>query len=63
VSQKIAQEHGGRITVESQPGKGSHFVIQIPAILANADSVNETIERNLSDGTSLHKLGTSGGQT
>ncbi|MGW8255918.1 MAG: sensor histidine kinase [Thermoguttaceae bacterium] len=32
VSQKIIQEHGGRIFVQSQPGKGAHFVFEIPAV-------------------------------
>jgi len=31
VSQKILQEHGGRIRVESQPGQGSRFTIEFPA--------------------------------
>ena len=31
VSQKIVQEHGGRIHVRSQPGLGSRFSIEIPA--------------------------------
>lgn len=30
VSQKIVQEHGGKISVESQPGAGSRFSIAIP---------------------------------
>jgi signal transduction histidine kinase len=31
VSQKILQEHGGRIRVESQVGKGSRFTLEFPA--------------------------------
>jgi signal transduction histidine kinase len=31
VSQKILQEHGGRIRLESQPGKGSRFTLEFPA--------------------------------
>jgi len=30
ISNKIAQQHGGIIVVESEPGKGSHFSIRIP---------------------------------
>ncbi len=31
VSQKILNEHGGRILVESEPGKGSCFTLELPA--------------------------------
>ncbi len=30
VTQKIVQEHGGSISVQSEPGKGSAFTIQLP---------------------------------
>ncbi len=33
VSQKILQEHGGTIHVESEPGKGSRFVLEFPVVL------------------------------
>lgn len=33
VSHKIVQEHGGRITVQSDPQNGTSFVIELPAVL------------------------------
>jgi len=44
VSQKIAQEHGGRITVDSRPGEGSRFTIEIPAVPPEEPSSGATLD-------------------
>jgi signal transduction histidine kinase len=33
VSQKILGEHGGAVRVESEPGRGSRFILDLPAVL------------------------------
>jgi len=39
IVQSIVSDHGGRIIVRSDPGKGSTFIIQLPA---NLDKVSST---------------------
>ena len=38
VSHKILNEHGGRIVVESQPGEGARFTLELPAVRVEAPS-------------------------
>ncbi len=38
VSQKIISEHGGRILVDSAPGRGSRFTLEIPAVQPGTSS-------------------------
>jgi signal transduction histidine kinase len=45
VSQKIIKEHGGQIRLESALGKGSCFILELPAVsgeLGPAGSVSKT---------------------
>ena len=49
VSQKIVREHGGDILVESTPGKGSRFVIEIPAVIPDSPGAEkEAVQRTRS---------------
>lgn len=43
VSQKIMREHGGEIRVESTPGTGSRFYLELPAPAVEPARVNETM--------------------
>jgi len=47
VSQKIMREHGGSILVESEPGRGATFILEMPAVPAdvtrNLEAPSETL--------------------
>jgi two-component system, NtrC family, sensor kinase len=47
VTQKIIKEHGGQVLVESEPDKGSRFVLELPALLVEEDA------RDTKDGETL----------
>ena len=42
VSKKIMQEHGGDITVASEPGRGSRFTLELPMTLP-AEGFGQTL--------------------
>lgn len=63
VSRKIMEEHGGQIRVDSQPGQGSRFTLELPGGEPSADqkpapNVGQTIAESshsaLSDSSPLH---------
>ena len=51
ITNKIIQQHGGSITVESSPGKGSRFIIKVPKGVGDGPKKmkNPTEEHPLSD--------------
>ena len=42
IANKIIQQHGGAITVKSEPAKGSHFSIRVPKVLSEQAKHMET---------------------
>ena len=58
VSQKILQEHGGRIRVESQVDQGSRFTLEFPATSPNA-SGGESIP-HIHKSTSIQEVSADG---
>ncbi len=49
VSQKIIREHGGRIVVQSRPGEGATFIIELPMPRGGADSQTAAEGLTMSD--------------
>lgn len=49
VSQKILSEHGGQITVHSEAGRGCRFVLELPAVLPQAEP--QTVSHKLPEQT------------
>ena len=54
ITRKVVQEHGGSISVESEPGKGTSFYIRIPLKTSsprqpanNTDKVNQYNQSNI----------------
>ena len=47
VTRKILHEHGGDIRVESQPGKGSKFVLRLPAQFPRSPDAHLTLRKTM----------------
>jgi signal transduction histidine kinase len=47
VSRKILREHGGDLLVQSQPGKGSKFVLRLPAQFQRSPDAHLTLRKTM----------------
>jgi signal transduction histidine kinase/pSer/pThr/pTyr-binding forkhead associated (FHA) protein len=47
VSRKILREHGGDIVVQSQPGKGSKFILRLPAQFQRSPDAQLTLRKTM----------------
>jgi two-component system NtrC family sensor kinase len=56
VSQKILAEHGGRIGVESTPGKGSRFTLELPAVAPDSAQGTISLSRRSGHGPGQDRL-------
>jgi len=53
VSQKICNEHGGQILVQSAAGEGSEFTLEIPMIFPPDELSTSATDRSATDGSSV----------
>ena len=55
ISNKIIEEHGGSILVDSSPGEGSHFIVRMPKILPADIKTPREVASNSRERTTLAK--------
>jgi two-component system phosphate regulon sensor histidine kinase PhoR len=44
IVKSIVEQHGGQVSVESEVGKGSHFIIALPYIATSEESIPSIID-------------------
>ncbi len=45
IANKVIEQHGGNITMDSEPGRGAHFYIRIPAKLPESVKTGKATEK------------------